>query len=183
MAWVGWVAWIAERKESYVNPYHPSNPYLPSNPSNPSKPIPRTIHPIPAMPITITRARIKEKCGVTDTVSDSTIDNLIAEMTPVVEYAIQTGHLADTSLSTTLSLGATEVVCGEFLAQFKRQENALRPADSCGGISRCFDPTDPSRLIAKGWRLLRPYLKVDPPFAVGGGIRTGAVVKPTEEPE
>ncbi len=135
------------------------------------------------MPITLTRARIKEKCGVADATYDSTIDNLIAEMTPVVEYTIQTGPLADTSLSTTLSLGATEVVCGEFLAQIKRQENALRPADSCGGISRCFDPTDPSRMIAKGWRLLRPYLKFDPPFAVSGGIRSGATLKPTEETE
>jgi len=134
------------------------------------------------MPITITRARVKEKCGVSDTTYDSTIDNLIAEMTPVVEFAIHSGHVADTALSTTLSLGAVEIVCGEFLAQIKRQDNALRPADSCGGVTRCFDPTDPSRMIAKGWRLLRPYLKVDPPFVVAASVRTGTTVKPTEEP-
>lgn len=132
------------------------------------------------MALTITRARVKEKCAIADGTYDATIDNLIAEMAPVVEFAILASALADTGntgLQATLSLGATEVVCGEFLAQKKRLENAEPPA---GGAARPFDPTDPARLAAKGWKRLRPYLKVDPPFARQGGVRVGATVKPSQ---
>ncbi len=132
------------------------------------------------MALTVTRARVKEKCAIADGTYDATIDNLIAEMVPVVEFAILTSSLADTGntgLQATLSLGATEVVCGEFLAQKRRLEHAVAPAS---GEVRPFDPTDPSRLVARGWQRLRPHLKVDPPFARQGGVRAGATVKPAE---
>ena len=131
------------------------------------------------MPITITRARVKEKCAIADATHDTTIDNLIAEMTPVIEYIVKAEHVADAALATTLNLGATEVVCGEFLAQKERLANAAAPS---GGDTRAFDPTDPGRLVAKGWKRLRPYLKVDPPFAVTGGVRAGATMKQAEDP-
>ena len=130
------------------------------------------------MPITIARARVKEKCGIADTTHDATIDNLIAEMSPVIEYAVHATHLADTGLTTTLNLGATEVVCGEFLAQKDRLANAARPD---GGDTRPFDPTDPAQLTAQGWGRLRPFLKVDPGFTVSGGVSTGAQAKPLQE--
>lgn len=131
------------------------------------------------MSLTVTRARVKEKCAIAEATFDATIDNLISEMTPVITYAIASAHLGDSALATTLDLGATEIVCGEFLAQKKRLENAEMPA---GGSTRPFDPTDPSRLVARGWKRLRPYLKVDPSFAVTGGVRVGAAKKPTEDP-
>ncbi|MCC7433426.1 MAG: hypothetical protein IT363_01990 [Methanoregulaceae archaeon] len=133
------------------------------------------------MPITITRTRVKEKCNISVTTYDATIDNLIAEFTPVIETTLQSAALDDSGLSATLTLGATEVVCGELLAQLRRQENALPPtaeACGCGG----FDPTDPSRLARRGWSRLRPYLLVDWPFRVATGVRTGATFKPVEEP-
>lgn len=130
------------------------------------------------MAITVTRARVKEKCNISDATSDATIDNLIAELVPVIEFAIQSASLADTALATTLNLGAAEVVCGEFLAQRKRLENAEPPA---GGAARPFDPTDPSRMAGKGWERLRPYLKVDSRFAVPAPSVGGANVKPAEE--
>lgn len=132
------------------------------------------------MPITITRTRVKEKCNISVTTYDTTIDNLIAEFGPVVELSIQPSALADSSLAGTLDLGATEIVCGEVLAQIRRQENALPPsAETCG--CRGFDPTDPSGLAKRGWSRLRPYLKVDWPFRVATGVRTGATMKPVEE--
>jgi hypothetical protein len=134
------------------------------------------------MPITITRTRVKEKCNISVTTHDTTIDNLIAELTPVIEHALQESAVADASLEATLELGATEIVCGEILAQLRRQENALPPtAEACGCGS--FDPTDPSRLAKRGWSRLRPYLKVDWPFRVATGVRTGATLKNVEEPE
>lgn len=135
------------------------------------------------MAITVTRARVKEKCGIADTTHDATIDNLIAELSPVIQATIAAGPLADAGLAATLNLGATEVVCGEFLAQLHRLAHSQRPEGTGGCDGRCFDVSDPSRLIAKGWRLLRPYLKVDPPFAVPSGVRSGATLKaiPPEE--
>lgn len=134
------------------------------------------------MPITITRARVKEKCNISVATYDATIDNLIAEFSPVIEQTLQTSAVADAELTGTLDLGATEIVCGELLAQLRRQENALPPtAEACG--CRSFDPTDPSRLVQRGWSRLRPYLKVDWPFRVATGVRTGATLKPTEVAE
>lgn len=131
------------------------------------------------MPITITRARVKEKCNISVATYDATIDNLIAEFSPVIEQTLQSSAVADAALTGTLDLGATEIVCGELLAQLRRQENALPPtAEACG--CRSFDPTDPSRLVQRGWSRLRPYLKVDWPFRVATGVRTGATLKPTE---
>lgn len=137
------------------------------------------------MSITVTRARVKEKCAITDSAWDSAIDALIAEFGPVVEFSLQPAVVAetgDTGLQSTLLLGATEVVCGELLAQMRRQENALPPTtEACG--CRSFDPTDPSRLARRGWSRLRPYLKVDWPFRVATGVMTGATIKPTQEAE
>lgn len=131
------------------------------------------------MSITVTRARVKEKCNISTTTYDTTIDNLIAEFGPVIELTLQTSAIADASLTGTLDLGATEIVCGELLAQIRRQENALPPsAEACG--CRSFDPTDPSGLAKRGWGRLRPYLKVDWPFRVATGVRTGATMKPVE---
>ena len=134
------------------------------------------------MPITITRARVKEKCNISVATYDATIDNLIAEFSPVIEQTLQTSAVADAELTGTLDLGATEIVCGELLAQLRRQENALPPtAEACG--CRSFDPTDPSRLVQRGWSRLRPYLKVDWPFRVATGVRTGATMKNAEAAE
>ncbi len=133
------------------------------------------------MPITITRNRVKEKCNISVSTHDTTIDNLIGEFTPVIEHTLQDAALDDAALEATLELGATEIVCGELLAQLRRQENALPPtAEACGCAS--FDPTDPSRLAKRGWSRLRPYLKVDWPYRVATGVRTGATLKNVEEP-
>lgn len=117
------------------------------------------------MSITVSRSRVKEKCGIADASSDTTIDNLILEVVPVVEYAIRYEHLADTSnsgLQATLTLGATEIVAGEFAAQLLRTPGYGEIARIAGvvveplGLSR---PADPAGLIGQGWTRLRPYLK------------------------
>ncbi len=140
------------------------------------------------MAITVTRSRVKEKCAIADSDFDSTIDNLIAEFVPVIEYSLLDSFLADDAnagLQATLNLGAVEIICGEFLAQQSREFGAtdtihlgdvtLHPGCGCFGD-----------LIAGGWNRLRPYLKLDPVWAVanggGGGVRIGATTKNPEEP-
>lgn len=136
------------------------------------------------MSLTITRARVKEKCGIADTTYDATIDNLILELVPAITYAIRDEHVADTGnagLQAILTLGATEIVCGEFAAQLLRTPGNGEIARLGGltieplGLGR---PVDPTGLATQGLARLKPFLKSDPSLrlvaAIGaGGSRTG----------
>lgn len=157
------------------------------------------------MAITVTRSRVKEKCGISGTDYDSTIDNLIDEQVPVIEYAIRDEVLADSSagLQATLELGATEIVCGEFMGQRLREPGAadevcvgevsLKPfrgvphqfADAHRlplGFAPGGDASDPFCMRALGWRRLRPYLKVDPAVPVVSEVLSGGDRSGLEEP-
>ena len=123
--------------------------------------------------MTVTRARVKERCAVTDTSYDSTIDNLIADLVPAIEFAVDPALVAssDTGLQATLNLAALELVCGEFMALRLREPGAaegivlgtfeLRPPTR--------DLADPSGLKAQGTARLAPFVKVNPSqrFATG----------------
>lgn len=119
------------------------------------------------MSLVVTRAKVKEMCGIADTTYDSEIDNLIADLVPVVEYAIKPEHIEDTGsagLVATLDLGAAEVVAGEFLAQLARFAGA---ADTIQIGDLFVTPifgnvADPYGLKDQGWLRLRPYLRIDP---------------------
>ncbi len=132
------------------------------------------------MSLTVTRAKVKEKCGVDVSDYDTPIDNLISDWTPAIEFAIKNEHIADTGntgLQATLNLGAAELVSGEFLAQQGRRSGAIdvlhfgeievRPAGSV-------DWDDPFGLKRQGWERLRPYLKTDPKLPARADIRTGS---------
>lgn len=119
------------------------------------------------MSLTISSSRVKEKCGIDNSDYDAQISHLIDDWTPVIEYAIQESFLNDSSyagLQATLTLGATELVAGEFIAQFARKPGAydavvigdlsLRPAS-------VFNPADPSGMKAQGLERLRPFLRLD----------------------
>lgn len=131
------------------------------------------------MSLTVTRARVKEKCGQTGTAYDSTIDNLIAEIVPVVEFAVREDCLLDTGnagLQATLTLGATEIVCGEFAAQLLREPGAVERVQVGSMLVEPFagkSVADPSELIAAGWARLRPYLKLDPLVPIASAIGAG----------
>jgi hypothetical protein len=117
--------------------------------------------------LTVTRSRVKEKLGITDTSRDVAIDNLILELLPVVTFAVTTEAIEDTGntgLQSTLNLGTTEVVAGEAAAQFAREFGATESV-TIGDLSLTPHPCvcgDPTGLLARGWRRLRPYLKDDP---------------------
>ena len=125
------------------------------------------------MALTVTLARVKEKCSLTGTTYDSTITNLINEMAPVIEYAIRDEHLNDTGnakLQNTLSLGATEIVCAEILEQLQREAGALESVRLGDFALSPPEPADwPGALSMKdsGWKRLRPYLKPDPSGKAG----------------
>lgn len=130
------------------------------------------------MSLAITRARVKEKCGIAVSDHDTAIDNLIAEMGPAIEHAIRPEALAatgDVGLQATLILGATEVVCGEFLAQRLRREGAL-DVTLVGDVAiRPFGaqrPSDPFGLVAQGLARLTPYLRADSRTFATGGVLT-----------
>ncbi|MFZ4508373.1 MAG: hypothetical protein ACOYON_11830 [Fimbriimonas sp.] len=127
------------------------------------------------MALTITRSRIKEKCGITDTSRDATIDNLILEFVPVIEFALTPSALADPAvgIQSTLNLGATEVIAGELLAQLAREPGASDLLEV--GDIRLAPPSGAS-IVAVGWQRLRPFLKPDPggraATGVAGGVAT-----------
>ena len=120
------------------------------------------------MSLTVSSSRVKEKCGIDNSDYDTQISHLIDDWVPVIEYAIQDSFLNDvsnTGLQATLNLGATELVSGEFVAQFARKPGAY---DSVvlGDLSiRPYvvaNPADPSGMKAQGLERLRAFLKKDP---------------------
>lgn len=119
------------------------------------------------MSLAVTRTRVKEKCSITSTTYDTTIDNLISEQVPVISYAIRDEHIADTGntgLQATLNLGALEVVCGENLDQIRRETGAMehvRLGDFELWPALLKDSPGPFGLKESGWARLRPFLKTD----------------------
>lgn len=118
------------------------------------------------MSLTVTRARIKEKCAVTDSSYDSAIDNIITDYVAAIEFAIRSEYVADTGnsdLQATLNLAALEVCCGEFMAQRYREPGAGE-STSIEGVSLTpflvKSARDPSGLIQSGWNRLKPFLKI-----------------------
>lgn len=119
------------------------------------------------MSLTVSSSRVKEKCGIDNTDYDTQISHLIDDWTPVIEYAIQETFLNDGSnlgLQATLTLGATELISGEFIAQFARKPGAY-DAVVIGDLSLrpafVFNPADPSGMKAQALERLRPFLKLD----------------------
>lgn len=117
------------------------------------------------MSLSVTRARVKEKCGIADTSYDTPIDNIIADYVPAIEFAILDDRIADTTntgLQATLNLGALEICCGEFVAQ-RCREPGFADALELDGLSLTpyFEKSarDPSGLVSAGWYRLKPYLK------------------------
>ncbi len=132
------------------------------------------------MSLTVTRARVKEKCGIAVTTYDTTLDNLIAELVPVIQYAIRDEHIADTGnvpLQATLNLAAAEIVCAEFLEQLDREPGASESLKLEGFELK--PTTNPAAKIrSRGLHRLRPFGKGDIAHAIGGvaagsGPRTG----------
>lgn len=126
------------------------------------------------MSLSVTRARVKEKCGISDSGYDSAIDSLISETVPAVEFAIRAEFVADTGnsgLQATLNLGALEVVCGEFLDQI------TRPPGTSEGLTLfglALLAAKPSSIGAQGLARLSPYLKDAPEARSPSRVRTGA---------
>lgn len=139
------------------------------------------------MSLTVTRAKIKEMCGISGTEFDTPIDNLIAELVPVVEYAIKPEHISaigDAGLQATLELAAAEVVAGEFLAQLGRHPGAFDTIQIGDLFVTPFlaDVGDPFGLKVQGWNRLRPFLRIDPamPAMAAVGASRGKRAKEDE---
>lgn len=118
--------------------------------------------------LNLSRERIKQKAGVTGTAFDATIDNLIAELEPVLEASIDPAALTDAARLPAFKLGATEVACGEFLAQQARAEGALEEV-RVGPISirPLGTPRDPSGLVAQGMARLASGARTEPGVLLG----------------
>lgn len=131
------------------------------------------------MALNVSRARVKDRCGVEDAALDASIDALIAEVVPVLEHAVRPPHLADPTpgVQATLQLGALEVVCGELLAQLRRAPG-MADEVSVGGLSlrppAGLDASDPSGMRRRGERRLAPFLRED----VSGTLSGVATARP-----
>jgi len=128
------------------------------------------------MSLSVTRARVKERCAVTDTTYDTSIDNIISDHVPAIEYAIRPEYVADsgnTGLQATLNLGALETCCGEFLAQRCREPGYAETFELDGIALTPFlqkSARDPSGLVLAGWTRLRPFLKTGVDFGPIAGV-------------
>jgi len=116
------------------------------------------------MGIVVTRDAVKRTASLSSSTYDSQIDALIADLVPVIEYALSPDALSDSTVEAVLSRGATEIIAGEFLAQRLREEGATESFE-VGGVrvgespqSRA-DLGDPYGLIQRGWARLMPFLK------------------------
>ena len=137
------------------------------------------------MALSVTRARVKEKCGIAGTTYDATIDNLISEMAGVIEYFIRPEYVADTGnagLQATLNLGATEIVCAEIMEQLAREPGASEKL-VIGDLS--LEPANgPAFFIRKqGWNRLKPYLKLDPAEGTKPKVSAAKGKAPASQPE
>jgi hypothetical protein len=110
---------------------------------------------------------VKEKCSLTVSTYDSTIDSLIVEQGAAISYALKPEYIGDgldANLQATLDLGATEVVCGELMAQICREPGATEGI-ALGEIqiwpTKRGSMNDPYLLIEAGWTRLRPFLRLD----------------------
>lgn len=115
------------------------------------------------MSITITKADIKRKCMIpsADTTYDSSIDSLISEMQPAVEYTIADQYLADTgntNLQALLKLGILEIISGEFLQQLAREMGNAEDF-SVGGVSIGEIKVRGPELFIQGETRLASFLK------------------------
>jgi hypothetical protein len=113
--------------------------------------------------LTVSREDVKRKTRL-GSEYDAEIDTLIAEMLPVIEYAIDPLYLEspEPGLLATLNLGALELIAGEMLATLWREVSAL--VGFRFGWLQVFPPqeldrVDPSGLKTQGLRRLAPYLK------------------------
>ncbi|MEN6521273.1 MAG: hypothetical protein ABFD46_09015 [Armatimonadota bacterium] len=115
------------------------------------------------MAISITNADVKRKCMLpaADTTYDTSIDALIAEMQPAVEFTIADNYLADTAntrLQSALKLGILEVVSGEFLQQLAREIGSTEEF-SIGGVTIGQIKEHGPVLVQQGAARLAPFLK------------------------
>lgn len=139
------------------------------------------------MALSVTRARVKEKCSISSSTYDSTIDNLISELVPVIAFAIRDEHIADTGnsgLQATLNLAAAEIVCGELLEQIQREIGAMEKVKLGDFELWPPSPRDWLGVLAirdSGWKRLAPYLKPDASGkratagAAGGKLSAGEI--------
>jgi hypothetical protein len=89
------------------------------------------------------------RCGTSDAAA---VSALIAEIQPVVEYAVEPACLEceDTGLRATLELALLEIVCGEYLVSRSVAVPTLPDGETV-------PPPDPSGWRAQGWRRLEPF--------------------------
>lgn len=121
------------------------------------------------MAIEVTLEAVKAKCRILDDEYDDEILALIEEQVPAIEFAILPEHLSSLFVASTLDLGATEIVAGEFLAQSFRepgvaeeiQVGELRIGDRLPPGAKI---DDPYMLKEQGWKRLSPYLKAVEPL-------------------
>lgn len=115
------------------------------------------------MSITVTRARVKERCGISAATYDTIIDNLIEDEVPTIEYAVRDEILADpsTGLVATLNIAALEIVCGDFLV-FRLIEPGGTEHVSLSALQINKNLSDAYGLKHQGRSRLAPFLKDDP---------------------
>lgn len=115
------------------------------------------------MGLNVTREMVKRTAGLAGSERDAQIDQLLADLMPVIEASLDTCAWAPEAMPHVVR-GATELAAGELLALMLREPGAVEARAAAGlrvggAGSGAIDVSDPFGLITRGQRRLRPYLR------------------------
>lgn len=123
--------------------------------------------------ITVKVERVRKKARL-DESYDEDIQETILEMVPFIESRIDPEYLNsdDESIKAIISLGATEIIVGEFIKEQSNDEDdsvslgvgPIKIGESSSAKNRMSRAKD---FVSDGWEKLKPYLKDQEPFYFG----------------
>lgn len=117
------------------------------------------------MAFNITVAMVQQLSGVASGVYDTQITFLIGLISEPYVLAVDPEYALDGGAFQLMSLAATEMVAGEFVAWLYRQPAFADELDFGTVSIRPYvglNPNDPSGLKAQGMARMRPYLRTEP---------------------
>lgn len=123
--------------------------------------------------ITVKVERVRKKARL-DESYDEDIQETILEMVPFIESKIEDAYLntEDPTIQAIISLGATEIIVGEFIKEQSNDEDdsvslgvgPIKIGESSASKNRMDRAKD---FVNSGWEKLKPYLKDQEPFYFG----------------
>lgn len=128
------------------------------------------------MPLTVTLAAVRMRAGLTTTDADADLQALIDASVPALRHALDPAALADPDpdRAAWLDLGAAEVVAADAVDQLRRRPGWADTLVVAGielrGPGAGLE-AEAAALRERGWRRLRPYLRLPDAAPIPGPVR------------